>query len=132
MSINIDMSGIEEKAPLAEGQYTLSFTKVEFGRNKADDGDQIYTQVAVEGLNEVFNQYWSFKPGALSSNSSGISIKKFLEVVGRPDLANLHITDENIGDLIQAMRQMRFTGFVKHEQWQGNTRLKIGTVYEAV
>jgi len=132
MSINIDMGNIEEVQPLAAGgPYTLAYRKVEMGRNQADDADLIYTEIVVVGGKDSFIQKWSLKPGALSSRSSGISLKKFFEVVGRPDLANLHITDETVGELLNEMRQITFVATVKHETWQGDTRAKIDTVLEA-
>lgn len=134
MSIDINMSNIEEKPPLAApGPYTLSFRKAELRRNKANDGDLIYTEVVVdEQPGESFIQNWSFKSGALTSKSNSISLKKFLETVGRPDLANLHITDATIPELVAGMREIRFFSTVKHEIYQGEVKVRLDTVLEAV
>ena len=132
MSIDIDLGNVEETLPLAAGgPYTLAYRKVEFGRNKANDADLIYTEITVVGGKDSFIHRWSLKPGALSAKASGISLKKFFEVMGRPDLANLHITDDTIGGLLEEMRQMTFVGTVKHELWNGDTQVKLDSVLEA-
>ena len=134
MSIDVNMGAIEEKPPLAApGPYVLNHRKVEIRRNKNDDADLIYTELVVEGQpDESFIQYWSFKSGALTSRSNAISLKKFLETIGRPDLANMHFTDSNVAELIQAIRELRFSATVKHEPYQGEVRIKLDTVLEAV
>ena len=132
MSIDIDLGNVEEVQPLAAGgPYNLAYRKVEFTRNKANDGDLFYCEIVVVGGKDSFIHRWSLKPGALSARSSGISIKKFFEVMGRPDLANLHITDETIGDMLNEIRQMTFVATVKHEIWNGDTQVKLDTVLEA-
>ncbi len=132
MAIDIDLGNVEETQPLATGgPYTLGYRKVEFTRNKANDGDMFYCEIFVVGGKDSFIHYWSLKPGALSARSSGISIRKFFEVMGRPDLSNLHITDETIGDLLTEIRAMTFVGTVKHEVWNGDTQVKLDTVLEA-
>ena len=128
------MGAIEEKPPLAApGPYTLSHRKVELRRNKADDADLIYTELVVEGQpDESFIQRWSFKSGALTSKSSAISLKKFLEAVDRDDLANMHITTDNVAELIQGLRETRFSATVKHELYNGEVQIRLDTVLEAI
>ena len=132
MAIDIDLGNVEE-APIlpAGGPYNLAYRKVELTRNKADDGDMFYCEIIVVGGTDSFIHYWSLKPGAVTAKSSAISIRKFFEVMGRPDLANLHITDDTIGDLLVELRQMTFVGTVKHELWNGDTQVKLESVLEA-
>lgn len=134
MSIDVNMGAIEEKPPLATpGPYNLSHRKVEVRRNKNDDADLIYTELVVEGQpGESFIQRWSFKSGALTSRSNAISLKKFLETVGLDDLANMHITSENVAELVTGLRTLRFSATVKAEVYQGTPQIKLDTVLEAI
>lgn len=134
MSIDVNMSGIEEKPPLATpGPYVLSHRKVELRRNKADDADLIYTELVVDGQpDESFIQRWSFKTGALTARSNAISLKQFLETVGRNDLANMHITPDTVAELIQGIREIKFSATVKHELYNGEVQIRLDTVLEAV
>ena len=134
MSIDVNMGAIEEKPPLAApGPYNLSHRKVELRRNKNDDGDLIYTELVVEGQpSESFIQRWSFKSGALTSKSNAISLKKFLETVGRDDLANMHITSDTMAELVQGIRETKFSATVKHELYLGEVQVRLDTVLEAV
>ena len=128
--IDVNLGAVQEKEPLAAGgPYTLGFRKLEFQRNKANDADQIYAEIVVDGHpTDSFIQRWSMKPGALTARSSAISIKKFFEALGRDDLATGHLTDATLVE----MRDFRFVATIKHELWNDDIQLRLDTVLESV
>jgi hypothetical protein len=131
--IDVNLGAVTETQPLTvPGPYTLGFRKVELRRNKADDGDLIYTEVLVDGHPaDSFIHRFSLKPGALTSRQSSISLKKFFEVLDRDDLANTHITEANIDDVIAEIAALRFSAMIKHEMWNGEPQVRLDSVLEA-
>ena len=132
MSIDIDLGQVQEKEPLHVASYVLTFKEApKIEATKAGDGYNVVADLVPEGFpDSSFRHWFSLKPGALSSPTPSVSIRKFLEVLGYPQ-AKL------TGDVGQPVRvvtrdgsevllkYLRFRATIKHEKREGQDRPNI-------
>lgn len=118
--INMDLREVREKQPLTPGVYTFTVRKSGLEPTKAQDGNNVVMElVPQESPSDIVFHRYSLKPGALQANDSSISLKRFLDTVNIPYDANFD-TDALFG--------ISFRGTVKHEIWNGQTRVRLESV----
>ena len=125
-TVGIDLNAVVEKPRLPGGQpFTFAFRKAELGLSKRPNkntGKQEplinceLTPLDAEYNDRVVYHTFSLSPGALSSDDSCISIKKFFQVVGHQWGANGEFSTEDLMTL-------RFVGEAKYEEGSNFPRL---------
>lgn len=118
--IGIDLREIKEKQPLAPGVYTFTVRKSGLEPTKNQDSNNVVMElVPQESPSDIVFHRFSLKPGALQANDTAMSLKRFLDTVNIP-YDNTFDTDALFG--------ISFRGTVKHEIWQGSTRVRLESV----
>ena len=118
--INIDLREIKEKEPLLPGVYTFTVRKVGTEPTRNQDSTNVVMElVPQESPSDIVFHRYSLKPGALQAADTGMSFKKFLDVVDIPYDQDFD-TDVLFG--------LSFRATVKHETWNGRVSPRIETV----
>jgi hypothetical protein len=116
MRLGIDLNQIEEQKPLTiPGPYSFTIRKAECKDNSAKDGKLIYCEMVPEGVQGIVFHRFSLKPGALSSSSTTISLKRFLQKIGAEELASL---GEELED--SHLVGLQFTGTIQKDDFRGD------------
>lgn len=132
MSIDIDLGQVQEKELLRVGSYVFAVKdapKIE--ATKAKDGFNVVFDLVPEGFpDSTFRHWFSLKPGALSSPTASVSIRKFLELVGYPGARITGDADQpvrvvaNDGSEV-LLKYLRFRASIKHEKREGQDQPNI-------
>jgi len=132
MSIDIDLGQVQEKEPLRVASYTFSFKDAPTVEpTKAGDGFNVVADLVPEGYpNDGFRHWFSLKPGALSSTSTTISIRKFLATVGYPNARLQGEASQPVRVIASdgsevLLKYLRFRASVRHEKREGTDQPNV-------
>lgn len=118
--IGMDLREIREKAPLTPGVYTFTVRKAGLEPTKNQDSNNVVLElVPQESPTDIVFHRYNLKPGILQSSDTDKSFRKFLDVLNIPYAADFD-TDVLFGQ--------SFRGTVSHELYNGQTRVRLGSV----